>query len=465
MKPTFKTLVRSAIAVCFSLTALPLIAAQPAHDVSIAPFSADITTPLGHRSMGILPVKTQRIDDALEAHGFVLLGSDKPIVLCALDWCELRNGAYDQWRDALATAAGTSRERVLVSCLHQHDAPVADSDAQALLDKAGLKGELYDADFHAQAIERVVQALAESLNAPRRVTHLGIGQAQVEGVASSRRTVRDGRIYWDRYSASGGNPVHRQAADGEIDPFLKTLSFWCDDRPLLALHAYATHPMSYYGRGGTSADFVGAARRQRAHDDARVSQIYVTGCSGDVTAGKYNDGTPLMRQVLADRIYQAMRAAWDATERLPIGPITFRSATFNLPFHEGAEFARPALEKTLANPEAKMADRILAAMSLASLTRREHEQIDLPCVDFGRAKLVLFPGEAFVGYQLMAQRMAEGSFVVSIGYGECWPGYVPTEAGFRDGFNHDWRWAGRGSEEQIRAALAKVFGKVLGIRN
>lgn len=460
MKQPLKTFARITRATCLCLTllmAFPALAEPPPAAVSIAVFSADVTPPLGHRSMGILPTKTQRIDDALEAHGFALLGPEMPIVLVALDWCELRNGAYDQWRDALAKAAGTARERVLVSCLHQHDAPVADSGAQALLDTVGLPGELYDTAFHARSIERVVQALAESLKSPQRATHLGTGQAEVEGVASSRRSVRDGHVFWDRYSASGGSPLHSQAPEGEIDPYLKTLSFWCDDRPLLALHAYATHPMSYYGRGGVSADFVGAARRRRARDDARVAQIYVTGASGDVTAGKYNDGTPLMRQVLADRIYAAMRQAWAATKRTPLDEIAFRTAPLELPFHEGKEFTRPALEKTLADAEAKTAARILAAMGLSSLDRRERQPIDLPCVDFGRAKLVLFPGEAFVGYQLMAQHMAADSFVVSIGYGECWPGYIPTEAAFRDGFNHDWRWAGPGSEQRIRGALEKVL--------
>ena len=38
---------------------------------------------------------------------------------------------------------------------------------------------------------------------------------------------------------------------------LKTISFWNQEQPLLALHAYATHPMSYYGQGEVSADFVG----------------------------------------------------------------------------------------------------------------------------------------------------------------------------------------------------------------
>lgn len=448
-----------AFAACFAAASWLKAAEQERPRYQIAVFSADVTIPLGHRCMGILPTKAQRVDDPLEAHGFVLLGCKRPIVLLALDWCELRNGAYDQWRDELAKAASTTRERVLVSCLHQHDAPVADSGAQAHLDEVGLKGELYDTAFHAECVERVCRALRASLKAPRGVTHLGLGQAKVEQVASNRRVARpDGRVDFDRYSASGGDPRLREAPEGEIDPYLKTISFWDCDRPVLALHCYATHPMSYYGRGGVSADFVGLARRRRATDDPAVTQIYVTGCSGDVTAGKYNDGTELMRQVLADRIYRAMRQAWDVIERSPLEHVDFRSASLELPFHEGPAFTRSALRAKLDDPDAKISDRILAAMGLSSLGRIDRGQkIDIPCIDFGPARVVLFPGEAFVGYQLLAQRLLPDALVMSIGYGECWPGYIPTQAAFEEHFNHGWRWVGPGCEERIRAALETVL--------
>ena len=233
------------------------VAAEKDHTAySIAAFSADVTIPLDHRCMGILPIKSQRIDDSLQANGFVLLGLEKPIVLLALDWCEVRNGAYDQWREALAAAAGTTRDRVLVSCLHQHDAPVA-NHGPALLDGVGLKGELYDTAFHAQCIERVIAALVESLKSPQPVTHIGIGQSKVNEVASSRRIVRPGGQVSRTLPHLGGNSSQNQAAEGEINPYLKTISFFDGDRPLLALHSYATHPMSYYGQGAVSADFVG----------------------------------------------------------------------------------------------------------------------------------------------------------------------------------------------------------------
>src|SRR5207249_7366475 len=96
-------------------------------------FTAEVTPPLGHPLMGggILPAK--EIVDPLYAIGLVLLGAGKPIVLVSVDWCEIRNDAFERWRSVLAEAAGTDSQRVLVNCIHQHDAPIADLDAERTL--------------------------------------------------------------------------------------------------------------------------------------------------------------------------------------------------------------------------------------------------------------------------------------------------------------------------------------------
>lgn len=431
---------------------------QPA-TYRLATFHADVTIPLNHRCMGILPTKSKEIVDPLEAHGFVLLGPDKPIVVVAVDWCEIRNASYDAWRSALAQAAGTDPVRVLVSSLHQHDAPVVDDGAQQLLDLVGLAGELFDRSFHDQCLTRIRAAVTESLPRARTITHLGIGMARVAEVASNRRVVdAGGRVSFGRGSSSGADPTLRAAPDGLIDPYLKTLSFWEHDQPLLAWHAYATHPMSFYGKGSVSADFVGLARRLQARAQPGVAQIYASGCSGDVTAGKYNDGSPAMRPALAQRLFDAMQNAWQVTLRYPLRDVQFRHTGFDLPFNDSPAFRREAMEATLRSPEAPIGDRILAAMSLSSLNRIERgQQIDLPCLDFGPAQVVLFPGESFVGYQLLAQELRPDSFVMSIGYGECWPGYIPTRAAFADNFDESWRWVSSGSPPQMEAALRKVL--------
>lgn len=438
------------------LLAVPVVGAEV---FKIGRFSADVTIPLGHRCMGILPVKAQRIVDPLEARGFVLLGLEEPIVLVAIDWCEIRNDAYDRWRKVLAEAAETSMDRVLVCSLHQHDAPIADLGAEALLADVGLAGELHDVPFHEESVQRVADRVRGCLSAAQRVTHIGMGQAQVKKIASSRRIVRgDGSVSYARGSNSGSNAQMRSAPEGIVDSWLKTISFWNEDEPLVAVSAYATHPMSYYGRGEVSADFVGMARRRRQAELPEVLQIYVSGCSGDVTAGKYNDGSPATRPVLAARLHEAMRRAWSATERRPLRRAAFRTARLDLEFHEGEHRTRSALSQVLHDGDAEMPDRILAAMGLSSRQAIDAGRgIDFPCLDLGHAQLVLFPAEAFVGYQLMAQRMRRDSCVICIGYGQCWPGYVPTRSAFEDGFDNVWRWTARGAESKIRNALEEVL--------
>jgi hypothetical protein len=430
-----------------------------AADFSLAPFSADITVPAGHRLMGILPTKAKEVVDPLLANGFVLTGGEKPVVVLALDWCEVRNGAYDKWREAVAEAAGTTRERVFLSSLHQHDAPVTDSGAQRWLNENGLAKELFDESFQEECIRRVAAALRESLAHPRRVTHVGTGQARVEHVASNRRVVHpDGTVSFNRGSSSGSDPFMRDAPEGEIDPFLKTLSFWDGDRPVAALHAYATHPMSAYGDGGVSADFVGMARRLRFQDDPGVFQVYVSGASGDVTAGKYNDRSPAMRAVLAQRLHDAMKKAWSATTKTPLARAEFRHSAMSLPFREGDAYSRKQLTATLTDSASPVRERILAAMALSSLDRVERGQaIDLVALDLGSAHVVLLPGESFVGYQLTAQALRPDSFVLAIGYGECWPGYIPTDRALSDGFTDVWLWVGEGCQERMEKGLREVL--------
>ncbi len=427
--------------------------------IRIATFVVDVTIPLGHRCMGLLPTKANRVDDPLQARGIVWLGAGRPIVLVCFDWCEIRNDSYDRWRRVIADAAGTLPERVLVSCNHQHDAPVIDAGAQRLLDDVGLANELYDVAFQQRMMERVRREVIRSLTRTRSVTHVGIGKARVERIASSRRIVHpDGRVGFDRGSSSGRRALYRDAPTGKIDPWLRTISFWDGDQPLAAISCYATHPMSYYGRGGISWDFVGMARERRQRDDNAVHQIYVTGCSGDVTAGKYNDGEPSRRAELADRLYAGMVDAWRATRRLPLGTIAFRVASLKLPYRDSPSLNRARLERRLRDSRLRTEDRIWAAMSLSSRQRvASGRAIDVPCIDFGFAQIVLLPGESFVAYQLAAQSLRPQSFVMAIGYGECWPGYIPTDADFDDGFRDKWLWVGRGAEARLLQALREVL--------
>src|SRR5690606_12325532 len=150
------------------------------------------------------------------------------------------------------------------------------------------------------------------------VTEIGIAQARVKKVACNRRILgRDGKVAMWRAS-SCKDPAARAEPEGLIDPYLKCVSFWDGNQAVAALHFYATHPMSYYGKGGVSADFAGLAREQCRREDPGVHHVYFNGCGGDVSAGKYNDGSPEMRPVLMQRVHAGMRAAFAQTRRQPV---------------------------------------------------------------------------------------------------------------------------------------------------
>lgn len=423
----------------------------------IATFSVEVTPPVGHPLLGGSWAPATSISDPLFARGMVLLGAGEPVVILGLDWCELRNDAYDRWRDAVAKAVGTTRERAMIACLHQHDAPYADWRAQELLTHHGLPGAMFDPEFFDEMLARVAQAAADARKTPQRITHLGLGQAPVEQVACNRRVELAGRARFNRYSLTR-DPQVRDAPDGEIDPLLKTISFWDGESPRAAIHCYAVHPMSYYGRGDVSSDFVGLARALRQRETPDVFQIYLSGCAGDVTAAKYNTGDQPGRIALAERLHQGMRDAWKATRRVAVMDAAFRNAPMQLPPWDKPELSIPHLTKVVADPQASRADRIYAAMGISWQERCAAGQaIDLPVLDFGPAQIALLPAEAFVGFQLAAQRMQPDCLVMTPAYGECAPGYFPTAKTRAEGFveEHGYCWVAPGADQSLLEALRR----------
>lgn len=428
-------------------------------DSRVASFTADVTVPIGHGMMGGAWL-SRRVADPLEAHGVVWLGAGEPVVFVSVDWCEIRNDAHRRWQEVLAAAAGTSPGRVMVSTIHQHDAPVADLTAEALLRERRLEGTVCDPAFHEVAVQRVAAALRRALPAARRVTHLGMGRARVEQVASNRRyELPDGTVRWDRTSATR-NVLAIEAGEGLVDPWLRTLSFWGGDTALAALSFYAVHPMSHYGQGEVSADFPGLARRARAGELPGVAQVYVSGASGNVTAGRYNTGARENRGVLAGRLQTAMAAAWASTRRVRWKRPEYREVPLRLEPRESAGFGEAELEARR-RPGEKPFAQCLAALGLSWRRRvASGRPLAVPCLDWGEAALVLVPGETYVDYQIHAQSLRPDGFVCVAGYGDGATGYVPTDRHWAEGDTNlgDWCWVAPGAEARLKASLGQALG-------
>ena len=281
----------------------------------IATFDVDATPPVGSP---VAYARVRSVVDPLHAKGIVLLPSgQQPIVICVFDWIGIANGGHDWWRQNLAAAAHTTPERVAVHTVHQHDGPQCDLSAIELFAQPAQAEPHYDMAFVERVKAALDEAIGEGLKKSQPVTHVGVGKAIVEQVASNRRLLGpDGKVATMRYSSCRDADA-MAAPEGLIDPYLRLVSFWHDEQPLVCLAYYATHPMSHYGKGDVSADFAGLARAAR-ENATHVMHLYFTGAGGNIAAGKYNDGSPERRPVLAQRMEDGMRRAWEATTKTPI---------------------------------------------------------------------------------------------------------------------------------------------------
>jgi hypothetical protein len=395
-------------------------------------FRVDVSPPLGSP---VAYAPARKIEDPLSARGVVLLGAGQPIVLCAVDSLGIGNEGYEQWREALARAAGTSSQRVAIHALHQHDAPRHDFTVEAILDKQGLGGKRFDVAYMRDSLRKTADAVGQAVKAAQPCTHLEVGKGRVEKVASNRRLLGpDGKVKVVRYSASK-IPEAIAAPEGVIDPFVRLVSFWNKDKPIACLTYYACHPQSYYGKGDVTAEFIGLARRQRETALADLPHIHFNGAGGNVAAGKYNDGSPAMRPVLTERVAAGMKAAWEARKRVPIAPsaVDWRIRPVRLPAAEHLD--RDKAVAILADPKANPTDRFNAAGQIAFLRRsgKEGYPVDLTCLKLGSVYLVHMPGELFVEYQLQAQALRPDDTVCMAAYGDYSPFYIGTEAAYPQG--------------------------------
>lgn len=420
--------------VILSLLASVGTGAEKQEPLRIATFEADVTPPLGSPLCHGNVQPAQQIVDPLSARGIILLGSQRPVVLCSVDWVAISNAAHDTFRQALAEAVGTSPDRVAVHTVHPHDTPGIDFSTEALLAAHGLGGKMFDPAFANEAIRRTAEAAGRAVAAPHRVTHLGCGMGKVEKVASNRRILGpDGKCIMTRMS-SCRNQAAIAAPEGIIDPYVRLLSLWDGDRPLVSITYYATHPQSYYGRGGVSYDFVGMARAMREAAIPEAAHLHFNGAGGDVAAGKYNDGSPENRPKLAGRLAKGMEAAWEAMKKVPVSAadVDWQVCPVELPLRDTLDEA--VALGNLENEKLPARERIRAARDLAWVRRmRSGHRIEIGCLRLGPARVLHVPGELCVGYQLAAQKMRPDAFVSMAAYGDDGPGYICMKIAYSQG--------------------------------
>ena len=398
----------------------------------VAVFDIDATPPLGS-AMAYGPVK--RVDElTLRCRGIVILGAEQPIVLCAVDWIGIANEGYDAFRLGIADAAGTSPERVALHTLHQHDAPGCDFTAERILREMNIGGYArFDGEFHRQVIQRAASAIRSAIPNAQPITHVGYGEAAVKEVASNRRVAvgPDGKV-GNMRGSSCKVPELIALPEGLVDPIVSLLGFWNEETPVALLTSYACHPQSYYLVGVPSTDFPGIARFMRGQDLNIAMHVHFNGAGGNIAAGKYNDGSQANRMMLAIRLANGMREAYENVTRVPLKEqdIGWDSELVTLPLAKHMVRSELIEKLKAANPKGY----ISYADQLAWLERvNAGHQIEISCLRIGNTRMLHLPGELFVEYQLWAKAMRPDLHVMMAAYGDYGPGYIGTAASYAEG--------------------------------
>jgi len=401
-----------------------------AEGLRLAVFDVDVTPPVGSM-MAYDPVKGPG-ELGLRGRGVILLGAGEPIVLCAMDWIGISNEGHDIFRQRLADAAGTTPQRVAVHTVHQHDAPECDFGTERLLRERGLPLGPHNGSFAREALERLTAAVRASLSESKPITHLGLGKAEVREVASNRRILGpDGKVRATRWTATP-DPALRAEPEGTIDPVVSLVSFWNGDQPLAVLSYYACHPQSYYRTGIANPDFPGIARFLRQQQVPDALHVHFNGAGGNLGAGKYNDGSHTNRWVLAQRLADGMKRAWEATEKVPLGPNDVGWEVEPVALPPAAHLKESQLEAALSGSDKTLQSG--AATQLVWLRRcQAGHRTELSCLRLGPARVLHLPGELFVEYQLAAKQMRQDLFVAMAAYGDYGTGYIGTALAYEQG--------------------------------
>jgi hypothetical protein len=207
------------------------------------------------------------------------------------------------------------------------------------------------------------------------------------------------------------------------------VSFWNGERPVAVLSYYATHPQSYYRTGVPNPDFPGLARFLRQLAVPEALHVHFNGASGNVGAGKYNDGAMTNRLVLAERLADGMRRAWENTQRQPITAADVGWGVVPVALPLARHLSVEELEAQLA-----ASDTGFRALRLAWVRGcRDGRTLDITCLRVGPARILHLPGEPFVEYQLAAKAVRPDLFVAMAAYGDYAPGYIGTAAAYEQG--------------------------------
>lgn len=426
----------------------------------------DLTPAVGTRMSGFA-VRTQPsigVHDRLSARALAFRDGESAAVLVVLDVLGIARGWTERIRGGIQRALGVPPEHIGVVATHTHGGPVTLPTA--------LLG----------TVEPAVE---------RRVIEAAVAAARRAMTARAPATLRFGR---------GCEPDvgrNRRDRSGPIDATVPVARLDRTDGSLLGLLvSYACHPVTL---GPTNVHFtrdypgfVIDALEERYPGSAVV---FATGCCGQINTGHRAEdslqGIGMERRTFreARRLgHMVAAAAWHECERLvapdatPIRgtPIAGARRTVSLPLRDAtvpSEDQREAdrawldrIRRDGGSPAERAEAEVRVAWAEKASWDRTTVETEVQWLRIGELHLALFPGEPFVEFGLDLRARHPDLALVTLGYANDAPGYLPTDAAMRDGgyeVEGSYRYYGTpapyapGVQAALQSALEDAHGETM----
>lgn len=400
--------------------------------MKIALFKVDVTPPLMAQLAYVL---NKKIDTPIFIRGLLLDDGSSRAVIISCDFIYIWGQTWFDWRKTAADTALTSEDRVFLHSIHQHDSMRVSPQWNEFTEKFGKLA--VDENYCRNTLEKLRQAINSAVNGKwHEVSKIMTSERRLSGLASNRRMVNEnGKCFAMRFSMCNDKKL-QDLPVGTIDPFLRTIAFSDEDGKIIAaLHFYATHPMAAYRREMVSQDVPGVALNYAEKNfDQQLFNLYLTGCGGNITFGKYyylGDKEKSL-DVLGTRLGKGIVDNLKHLEEQPLGKLSFTVAEFDFPLDPAIKedvMLKKANEALDGNPQLNAISRLIILRNWDKWKKCTVSRLSIG----NDVHILSLPGETCVEYQLYAQSLIPEQFLACAAYGNGTYHYIPTAKMFKEG--------------------------------
>lgn len=382
----------------------------------------DITPPIGTQQSGFIIRQKPSVGmhDPLFARAFALDDGSTRCCLVILDLIGVDLALVRAIRHEIVERADIPEGHIAVLATHTHGGP-------ALLPRAHL-GHV-DTTYR-ERVAREATAVAVNAIASLQPAELRIGVGHENTVAHNRRD-----------------------ATGPIDPTVPIMCFYRSSELAALLVSYACHPVTLGPDNlQITRDYPGELVTTLEHLHPGAFIAFATGCCGQINTGhqahdSLQSGATLQRTFEeAHRIGRilaaaAATAAGQAAFRSPVtGPLRVARSTLELPIApppdtteaELSEWHRELVQINGQDPAREAVLRALITWGDTSGKARTAE-VEVMCIGLGDACIALYPGEVFVEFGLELKTAFPDRHVVTLGFANAAPGYLPHRSAYPAG--------------------------------